>query len=333
MDKSDNNDRNRSLLLSWEVILDEYKQALETAGRSPKTINGYLENMKRYRIFLEKHSLMKPVHKLGIKEVREYIAQLQKRIRWPDNPYIKEENKGRLSPFTVQAYTRDIKTFWSWMCKEGYIDHNPLVILPLPSVPENLIKIISPENFKTLLYNIDSSTSDGPKYRCILLIFYDNGMRLSELVNIEISNIDFPGKSIKIMGKGRRERLVPISVDTRRQIQKYIEGARLKSCPEDCKYLFANLYGDPISETSVRQFLRRLPAKSGLEGVKLFPHKLRHSFATQFLANGGSIDLLRVILGHKSLTTTLKYTHLQQQDIQKQHAKFSPVAQLFRKNS
>jgi site-specific recombinase XerD len=163
-----------------------------------------------------------------------------------------------------------------------------------------------------------------------MLIFYDNGIRLSELRLIKIDDIDFENKTIKVMGKGRRERYVPITVHTRKHIIRYIKGARLKLCPDNSPYLFANCNGEVITKNSVQQFMRRLMQKSGLKGIKLTPHIIRHSFSTQYLSNGGSIDDLQKILGHKSIMTTLRYIQTQRQDIQKRHSKFSPIADLFR---
>lgn len=322
-----------SFSLSWEAILDEYKQALKTAGKSQKTIDGYLENTKRYFTFLEINNQMKPIQELGKKELREYIVHLQNRARWPNNPHIKEGNRGGLSPFAVRAYVRDIKTLWSWMYKEGYIEENPLAGLRLPNVPDSLPKTITPVQFATLLSNIDASTPEGVKYYCILLLLYDNGMRISELVSLKIKDIDFRDKTIKVMGKGQKERLVPMAVFTRRHIIRYLDRVRLNICPKDSPYLFANSDGEPISKNSVQQFMKRLPVRSGLKGVKFSPHILRHSFATQYLANGGNVFYLKAILGHRSLTTTLRYTQVYLQDIQKQHTEFSPVAELFRTKS
>lgn len=316
---------------SVQQLLNDYKLCLETANRSPKTISRYFYTLRQLFKILGLNYLTAEDNKTIRSKVRTYIQHLQNSTRWP-NRHSSGRDYGGLSPFTIQDHVRDIKVFWSWMYKEGYIDDNPLHALPLPSVPQNLIMIVSPENFKTLFSCIDSSTLDGPKYRCILLIFYDNGIRLSELVNIKISDIDFTNLIIKVTGKRRIQRLVPITVYTRRQIKKYIDGERRRNCPEDCPYLFANQYGNPIAANSVQQFMRRLLAKAGLKGVRFSPHILRHSSATQFLVNGGSINVLKDILGHKSLTTTLKYTHLGQQDVQNQHAKYSPVAQLFRKD-
>ncbi len=191
-----------SVKKSIELLLDDYKLALKVAGKSQDTIDGYMEDLSNYLTFLESSSLMKPVEQLGRKELREYTVYLQNRTRWPNNSHIKQENRSRLSPFTVQAYVRDIKTFWSWLCKEGYIEQNPLEGFPLPKVPETLSKAISTERFETLLSSIDISTPDGAKYYCILLILYDNGMRISELTKIRIADIDFTNKTIKIMGKG-----------------------------------------------------------------------------------------------------------------------------------
>ncbi len=327
---SNNSDKTNSFSPSWETTLDEYKQALEAAARSQKTIEGYLQNARKYFTFLETEALIKPVHKLGKKELREYIKQLQSRVRWPNNPHIKEENRGRLSPFAVRAYARDIKTLWGWLQRDGYIDDNPLAKFPLPAVPENLIKLITPQQFATLLSNIDISTPEGSKYYCIMLILYDNGMRISELVRIRIGDIEFQNKTIKVLGKGRKERLVPIVPVTRRYISKYIDGVRSKICVEDSPYLFANSDGEPISIKSVQQYLKRLLVRSTLKEVKFSAHIIRHSFATQYLANGGNVFYLKAILGHKSLATTLTYTHVHPQDIQKQHIKFSPVAKLFK---
>lgn len=219
------------------------------------------------------------------------------------------------------------------MHKEGYINENPLEDYPLPTVPENLVKIITPSQFSTLISKVDTSTPEGLRYFCILLILYDNGMRVSELVMIKIAEIDFQNKNIKVVGKGRKERLVPITFFTSKYIIRYLDRARSKICPNDSPYLFANSDGEPISKNSVQQFMRRLLAKSGLRVVKFSPHILRHSFATQYLANGGNLFYLKAILGHKSITTTLKYTQAQVKDLQDQHAKFSPVAELFRNKS
>jgi site-specific recombinase XerD len=328
----EDNNKINSFSISWQVMLSEYEQALKAAGKSPKTIDGYISNNRKFFIFLEVANGTKPIESIGKKELREYIEHLQSRTRWPDNPYIREENRGALSPFTRLAYVRDIKTLWSWMYREGYVEENKLAHFQLPSVPENLPKIITPAQFATLLSHIDRSTPEGSKYHCILLILYDNGMRISELVKIRICDIDFQGKTIIVMGKGQRERPVPITVYTRKQILRYIDQVRTRICPKDSPYLFVNCDGEPFSISSVQQFMRRLLEKSGLE-VKFSPHVLRHSFATQYLANGGNVFYLKAILGHKSLITTLGYTRTLPKDIQDQHMKYSPVAELFRNRS
>jgi len=321
-----------SSILDLQNLIQGFKLSCQTENKSPKTIDGYISNNRKFFIFLEVANGTKPIESIGKKELRGYIEHLQSRTRWPNNPYIKEENRGALSPFTRLAYVRDIKTLWSWMYREGYVEENKLAHFQLPSVPENLPKIITPAQFATLLSHIDRSTPEGSKYHCILLILYDNGMRISELVKIRICDIDFQGKTIIVMGKGQRERPVPITVYTRKQILRYIDQVRTRICPKDSPYLFANPDGEPFSKSSVQQFMRRLLEKSELE-VKFSPHVLRHSFAIQYLANGGNVFYLKAILGHKSLITTLGYTRTLPKDIQDQHMKYSPVAVLFRNRS
>ena len=235
-----------------------------------------------------------------------------------------------LSPYTIRFRARDVKTLWSWMYKRKYIKHNPLADFVLPGVPDKIVRTITPGQFRIIVSNIDTSTPSGSMYYCIMHIFYDNGVRLSELRTICVEDIDFQGKSIKVMGKGHRERLVPITVDTRRYIRNYIVGIRPRLCFEKSPYLFADSKGKPITKNSIEQFMMRLVKKAGLEGVKLSPHILRHSFATEYLANGGNIYYLQAILEHRSPVMTRRYTQVRQQDVQEHHSRFSPVAQLSR---
>jgi site-specific recombinase XerD len=153
-------------------------------------------------------------------------------------------------------------------------------------------------------------------------------LRISELVNILIENIDFNLGSIRVLGKGNKERDVPISRLTVREIRHYMHMFRSKICKVESPSLFPRPDGTPISINCIQQFMRRLAKKAGLEGIKLHPHLLRHSFGTQFITNGGNIVHLQAIMGHSSLNTTLKYTHLQSEDLRREHAKFSPVGNL-----
>lgn len=309
-------------------ILCGYRLSLGAVNRSPKTISWYMDILGRYFAFLSSHQLLKPIQKLGKQELTQYVLHLQNSTRWPNTPYIKE-NRGKLSQFSVQGHVRAIKAFWSWLFREEYIASNNVVRFPLPKVPKPLVKTLSAAQVKKLISGIDRGTPSGVKQYCILLLFLDTGIRVSEVIHLKIDDVDVVHGLLKVIGKGQKERLLPISRFTKRKLLRYINSYRPLLCKTETSYLFAACDGEAISVNSVQQFLRRLSVKMGLTEVKCSPHIFRHTFATRSLANGANVLVLRDIMGHESLQTTMKYTHLQYQDIQKQHAVFSPVREFF----
>ena len=313
-------------------IINQYRYSLEAINRSPKTISWYMDILNRYISFLDTRGLFNTVDKLGKRELRAYIKHLQNSPRWENNLHIRKD-AGKLSPYSIQGHVRAIKAFWSWLLTEGYLEENTLSKFPLPKVPRTLVKTITLEQFKMLLSQIDRSTANGAKYYCILLVLIDAGLRVSELAKIRIEDVDLHYNCIRVMGKGLKERTVPISNITRRELIRYLNNSRPNLCSMECKYLFANKDDGAISINSIQQFLKRLLIKAGLGEVKCSPHILRHTFATRSLANGANVLVLRDIMGHESLMTTMKYAHLQPRDLQQQHAKFSPVAELFANRS
>jgi integrase/recombinase XerD len=133
---------------------------------------------------------------------------------------------------------------------------------------------------------------------------------------------------VRVTGKGQKIRFVPLSNPCRREIGRYVSIFRRQIAPVDSPYLFPQADGRPISVNGVQQFLRRLAAKAGLEGIRCSPHIFRHTFATQSIANGANVFVLKEIMGHSSLQTTMKYVHLQPEDIRIQHDKFSPLVNM-----
>jgi integrase/recombinase XerD len=317
-----------SLRLQIEALLDAYRRYLEAANRSPKTISWYFEILRRFFDFLDLNNLTKSIPDIGREELRTYILHLQSTRKWSNSPYIKE-NKGSLSPYSVQGHVRAIKAYWGWLFKEEYILENPLIKLPLPKVPQSLVKTLTIAQFKRLLAEVERHTPLGAKYYCVLLFLLDTGVRISELVNIKMDDIDLINCLVTVVGKGRKERRVPFHRVTRRELQRYINVFRPKLCAYGSCYLFPRSDGTHISVNSVQQFIRRTALRAGLRGIKCSPHIFRHSFSTTFIAKGGTDFALKEILGHTSLQPTLKYIHLQPGDLQRQHARFTPIEDLF----
>lgn len=212
---------------------------------------------------------------------------------------------------------RAIKAFWGWLFKEDYIHENPLTKVPLPKVPQILVKTLSIDQFKRLLAAVDRHTPLGAKYYCILMFLLDTGVRIAELANIKMADIDLVNCLVTVVGKGKKQRVVPFHRVTRRELQHYIRIFRPQLCAQHSCYLFPKPDGDHISINSVQQFIRRIAIKAGLRGMNCSPKLFRHSFATTFIAKGGTDFALKEILGHTSLQPTQRYIHLQPQDLQR----------------
>ncbi len=312
-------------------LLDEYKSSLKALNRSPKTIEWYTAILCSFFGFLKMNGLMKPVNELGKKELKAYISYRQKAKRWPNNPYINEENRGKLSAYSIQGDVRAIKTFWGWLYSEEYVDKNALAKFSLPKVPQLILKTLTGEQIEIILNAIGHGSSQEMKYRCIVLLLLDTGLRISELVSIKNDDIDLIHGFITVLGKGQKQHFVPISSLTRKELTKYIKYYRQGLCSEESSYLFPTSNGEKVSATSVRQYMRRLCIKDELDGIKLYPHLFRHTFATQSIAKGANVFTVKEIMGHKSLQTTMKYTHLTIEDMKVAHNEFSPVQNLLKK--
>jgi len=315
---------------SIKLLIEEYQLALEAGNRSQKTISWYLDILDKFFFkYLPSQGIIRPIVELGREEARSYIKHLQNSNRWPNRVH-QDREYGKLSPFTIQGKIRALKAFWSWLFKEEHIDSNPLAGLPLPKVPKNMIVILEKEQIIQLLKAIDKYTPLGARNYTILLLLLDTGLRISELTRIKMTDITLTQGYIKVIGKGQKERLVPFSARTKKELIKYINHYRLNSCGIDSSYLFPTKDGDNISVNCVQQMIKRLAIKAGLKDIKCHPHIFRHTCATMLRANGCSPEILQLIMGHESYQTTQKYLHPQPQDLRKQHIKYSPVAGLFK---
>jgi site-specific recombinase XerD len=309
------------------TLMDEYTRYLKALGRSEKTISWYLFILERFFQFLEGIQEIKDISSAGRKELTVYISHLRESDKWPGKKNIKGDH-GKLSPYSIRGYVVAIKAFWNWLLHEGFIDKNPLAGYPLPEVPENIIKVIEPKRFEKLLSLIARSDPVGDKYYCLFLLLFDTGARISEAVGIELNDFLEMKEFITVVGKRKIERRVPILPETRRQINRYISRSRPLLTQVDSIYLFPKADGNHVTVNSVQQYLRRLLKKSGLNDIRIYCHLLRHSFATHTINNGANIVHVKEIMGHKSIATTLKYTHLKPADLQREHARYSPVRDL-----
>jgi len=290
-----------------------------------------LDILYRFFDFLELNNLMKPVGELSKEALEAYIIHRKTAKRWPNNPHIKEEKKGGLSPYSIQGDVRAIKAFWSWLLYQGYIESNALAKFPLPKVPKTIIKTLTIEQIRLLLKTIDKNSPVGARNYCILMLLIDTGMRISEVTGIQITDLNLSKCLVKIIGKGQKERVIPFSHFTSKELINCIKHYRPDLCKLESPYLFPVRHGHHVRVNAIQQAIKRLAKKAKLDDIKCYPHIFRHTFATMFLAKGGNAVVLKEIMGHESVQTTQKYIHLQPEDLQKQHWKYTPVEDLFSK--
>ncbi len=313
-------------------LTESYAHCLSTEGKSTKTITWYAANLKRFAKFLNDNHLPESVTEIDKEEARLFISHLQTEVRrWENHTGIHDD--GRLSAYSVQGYARTIKAFWSWLMDEGYITRNPMSNLKLPKTPRKVISTFSQEQIQRILNNIDKKSSHGFRNYAMVLLLLDTGLRLSELINLQMDDLDFLQSCILVKGKGDKERIVPFGSQVRRTIRRYIMHFRPEPDSPVTGEVFLTEDGLPLKPRAIQSMLLRLSKKAKISGIRCNPHRFRHTFARQYLMNGGDIFSLKEILGHSSLEVVKIYVNLASNDILQQHRKFSPVDNMIlRKN-
>ena len=257
--------------------------------------------------------------------VRNYILYLRDRPRFQGHPYIPAQTT-TLSPRSLQCHVRTLKAFSSWLYAEGYTDENHLQNLKLPKAPVTIIGPLTPEEIEKVTSSIDKKSSAGVRNHAIIATLLDTGMRASELAGIILGNLNLTDGYIKVMGKGSKERIVPIGKYVRRVLWDYIDKVRLKPASPDISNLFLTTDGKSITANTVKLLFTRLAKSSGIK--RLHAHLCRHTFAINYLLNGGDIFSLREILGHTTLDMVNHYLHFTSSQITAQHHKYSPMDKL-----
>jgi integrase/recombinase XerC len=232
------------------------------------------------------------------------------------------------SSATMARKIATLRSFYKWADKRGYALGNPMSLIRTPRQPKRLPKAISIEQVERLLSAPSDNDLLGRRDRAMLETLYSTGIRVSELVGLQLSDVDLPGEALKVRGKGNKERIVPLGSHAITAIQRYLE--MLRGDPRlgqrEAGPLFVNKHGGRLSSRSVRRKLDKYLKQCGLD-PSISPHTLRHSFATHLLDNGADLRSVQELLGHQSLSTTQVYTHLTSHRIQDAYNKAHPRAQ------
>lgn len=217
-----------------------------------------------------------------------------------------------------------IKSFFNYLIFEGYIKDSPISNIESPKQEKKLPKVLTEEEIKKLINSIDLNHDFGQRNKTIIEILYGTGIRVSELINLKLSNIFFKENIIKVIGKGNKERFVPLGEIASNEMKIYINNRnRLKIDSKSSDILFLNRYGRGLTRSMIFKIISDASKRVGLD-KKISPHTLRHSFATHLIKNGADLRTIQMILGHESITTTEIYTHLDTLHLEEVLKKYHP---------
>ena len=222
---------------------------------------------------------------------------------------------------TVNRRLSAVRSFYSWLVREGVIESNPAAVVSSPKRPKPLPHVLSQEDVEKLLKCADASTPAGALDAALVELLYASGARIGEVASLDVDRIDFSDKSVRLFGKGSKERIVPLYPAALHALDAYLAHARpvllanhkggltAEEAADAQRALFINARGARMSERSLRARFEKLLAQAGLAGMAT-PHTMRHTFATEVLDGGADLRSVQEMLGHASLSTTQIYTHL-----------------------
>ena len=226
-----------------------------------------------------------------------------------------------------------LRSFYKWADRRGVADSNPMTLIRTPRQGKRLPKAITIEQVEKLLSAPDENDVLGRRDRAMLETLYSTGIRVSELIGLNVEDLDIAGEALRIRGKGKKERIVPLGSHAILAVTKFMEMVRVDPRFAPCwaegsksRPLFLNKHGGRLSSRSVRRKLDKYLSQVGLDPT-ISPHTLRHSFATHLLDNGADLRSVQELLGHQSLSTTQVYTHLTTQRMQDAYNRAHPRAQ------
>lgn len=275
---------------------------------SPYTITSYKKDTYDYLEFLKKNNI--DIKNSNYKIVEEYSNYLYKK---------------KLSKRSIARKYSSIRTFYNYLEKNNILENNIFNLLENPKKEKKLPRFIN-EYELDKMFEIPDNSPKGQRDRLILELLYGTGVRVSELVNIKINDIDFNNNSIKVRGKGNKDRYVFYGKYCKEAINNYIKNGRISLLNgQTCDYLLLNRFGKNISVVSIRKILNEIINKCSLD-IKISPHVLRHTFATHLLNEGADIMHVKELLGHSSLSTTSIYTHVTNEKIKEVYYKTHPRA-------
>lgn len=279
-------------------------------GLSENTLAAYLHDTTLLFDFLTTQKEGKSLKKVDYNDLKDFIAFI---------------NKLGLGNYSQARVTSGIKAFFRYLDLEKIIENDPSELLESPKIGTKLPDVLNLEEIINIINAIDLSLPEGQRNKAIIEILYGCGLRVSELVNLKISQLFFNEEIITVTGKGNKQRLIPIGKEAKKSILLYLQHNRVKIVPKKGNedILFLNRNGGKLSRQMVFVIVKNLVEKAGIH-KKVSPHTFRHSFATHLVQNGADLKAVQDLLGHASIITTEIYTHINREDLRKAILTYHP---------
>lgn len=275
-----------------EIIID-FLEVLEFEKKySNYTVLNYQDDLEDFCQFIENKKIS--YQEIDYSVIREYLNVLY------DKKY---SNK------TIARHISTLRSFFKYLKKKDLIEMNPMTLVSNPKVEKKLPKVVSYSDLEAILNSLADESLLGKRNTLILEILYATGIRVSELVNIKMSDIDFKRREIRILGKGNKERIVLYGSRCEKLLDNYRKDCYMELNKKGSSYLLLGVRGNKINERQVRTIVDEAVTKAGMK-LHISPHVLRHTFATHMLNEGADLRSVQVLLGHESLSTTTIYTHV-----------------------
>ena len=297
--------------MKWEDSKKGFESFLRLEkSLSANSVAAYINDINKLMTFLDESYKKLPPEKVKLEHLKSFVEHIN--------------NKG-VSPRTQARTISGIKSFFKFLLMEGKIVADPTSLLESPKIGRKLPDVLSMDEIDMLIDAIELNKPEGQRNKAMLETLYSCGLRVSELVNLKVTNLFFDQGFVKVEGKADKERLVPISEKAIEEITLYLSNYRktLKITKDSENVLFLNRRGKKLSRVMIFTIIKGLAEKVGLD-KKISPHTFRHSFATHLINGGADLRAVQEMLGHESILTTEIYTHLDRNYLKKTMNKFHP---------
>ena len=310
------------------ILIEAYIQDHMGGNSSEKTIEWHRTALGLLRLFLEEELDITQIDEVEADDISAWFAHMR------NTPGARGKVR---SERTIQTYVRSARAFFHWLMRRSTLDVNPFERVVFPKVGRPLIQTITTEEFERLLLACAPPNETGPfaeraavRNRAILWLLYDTGIRVSELINLRLDDLDRKKGVVTVMGKGSKQRRIALGQNCLRNLSYYLdkhrpnaeELAEWGSAGED--HIFLSETRQPLTKNGMEMLFKRLKVRAGIVGKRISPHIFRHTFAMNYLIKSNDPFSLQELLGHEDLTTVLNYIHMNDTVLQEQKRKYSP---------